>query len=336
MFYQLLAFLFLIFSNYINSNNDDKIKLNNLKVPKISVIIPVYNMEKFVKECLNSVVNQSLKDIEIICIDDGSIDNSLQILKDYEKNDKRIKILSQKNNGVGSARNRGIDISKGEFIAFLDSDDKYINMNSLENLYNAAVNNKVLISGGNSNKYFKGKKIENLDHFKKEGIVYYSDFQKPYYFWKYIYNSTFIKKNKIYFPNYSSFEDPIFFVKAMNEAKSFYALPQVIHYYRGSDTFKKMNKKKIIDTLKGMLDVLKYSEKNNLDILYNDIVNKINNPYFIKMIKHFSHHKEVKSQIIEIIRDINLKKVRRNNTKFKLNKFYRKIMKKKIKKKIDL
>ena len=152
MFYQLLAFLFLIFSNYINSNNDDKIKLNNLKVPKISVIIPVYNMEKFVKECLNSVVNQSLKDIEIICIDDGSIDNSLQILKDYEKNDKRIKILSQKNNGVGSARNRGIDISKGEFIAFLDSDDKYINMNSLENLYNAAVNNKVLISGGNSNK----------------------------------------------------------------------------------------------------------------------------------------------------------------------------------------
>jgi len=108
-----------------------------------------------------------------------------------------------------------------------------------------AINNHVLISGGNSNVYKNGKQIRKLDHFKNEGIVYYSDFQKLYYFWKYIYNSKFIKQNKIYFPNYSRFQGPIFFVKAMNTAKTFYALSQFIHYYRYSDTIKKMSKKKI-------------------------------------------------------------------------------------------
>ena len=309
MFYQGFGILFLFLSKYINSNNE----------PKISVIIPIYNMEKYLKECLNSVINQTLKDIEIICVNDGSIDNSLTILKEYEKKDKRIKIINQKNSGVAIARNRAIDISKGEFIAFLDSDDKIINNASLENLYYTAVNNNVLISGGNSISYINGKK-KRLDHFKKGGIVYYTDFQKPYYFWKYIYNSKFLKENKIYFPNYSCFEDPIFFVKAMNEAKIFYALPQDVHYYRASDRIKKMNKKKIIDMLKGMLDLLKYSDKNNLNILYNEIVNEFNNTNIIKMIKKFKNN-EINKQIIEILNYINFKKVKRQ---------------KQIKKKIDL
>jgi len=337
MYYQLLSFLFLILTNYINSNINVQVRLNNSNVPKISIIIPIYNMEKYLNECLDSVISQTLKDIEIICINDGSIDNSLAILKEYEKKDKRIKVINQKNNGVAISRNLGIDISKGEFIAFLDPDDKIINNNSLENLYNAAINNHVLISGGNSISYINGKK-KKLDHFKKEGIIRYSDFQKPYYFWKYIYNSTFIKKNKIYFPNYSRFQDPIFFVKAMNEAKIFYALPQVVHFYRATNTIKKMNKKKIIDTLKGMLDVLRYSDKNNLNILYNFIVNQFNNRYIIKMIKKFKNNNEVRTQIIEIIRDINLKNVKRKKKKFKFNKFYQKIIKtiKFKKKKTDL
>ena len=89
MFYQLFVFLFLILFNYINSNKNDKLRLNNSKIPKISVIIPIYNMEKYLNESLDSVITQTLKDIEIICINDGSIDSSLKILKEYEK--KRIK-----------------------------------------------------------------------------------------------------------------------------------------------------------------------------------------------------------------------------------------------------
>ena len=324
--------------NEINSNNIDKLKDNDLNLPKISVIIPVYNMEKYLNECLDSVINQTLKDIEIICINDGSTDNSLKILKEYEKKDKRIKILTQKNSGVAIARNRGIDFSKGEFIGFLDSDDMYMNKSSLENLYYSAVNNNVLISGGNSNKYYNDKLIEKLEPFEKEGIIKYSDFQKQYYFWKYIYSSKLIKENKLYFPNYSNFEDPVFFVKIMNLAEIFYALPQTVHYYRIRHKSSKLNKNNVIDMLKGMLDILKFSDKNNLNILYYDLIEKFNHPYRVKHIKQFFKTKEVKNKTIEILKYINYKKVKSINKKFKLNTFYKKIMKKrnKIKKKSDL
>jgi len=336
MFYQPLVFLILIVSHYIQSKNNDKLALNNSTIPKISVIIPVYNMEKYLNECLDSVINQTLKNIEIICVNDGSIDNSLKILKEYERKDKRIKIINQENKGVAIARNNAIDMSKGEFISFLDSDDKIINNNSLENLYYAAVNNNVLISGGNSYSYHKRKKLK-LDYFQKEGFVNYSDFQKPYNFCKYIYNTKFIKQNKIYFPNYTCFEDPIFFVKAMNEAKIFYALPQEVHFYRYTEKINKMTKEKIIDILKGMLDILKYSDKNNLNILYLDIVNKFNKPYSIKMFKKFKNNHEVKNHIIKILQYINFNKIKKKNKKFKLKKFYKNIMKKvKIKKNSDL
>lgn len=98
---------------------------------KVSVIIPVYNSEKYLTECLESVVNQTLTDIEIICINDGSTDNSLEILKQFQKKDNRIKIIDQENSGAGRARNVGIDKSCGEYLYFLDSDD-YIKQNALE------------------------------------------------------------------------------------------------------------------------------------------------------------------------------------------------------------
>ena len=175
------------------------------------------------------------------------------------------------------------------------------------------------------------RKLKNLVILKKKELFIILIFKNHTIFAN-IYNSKFLKENKIYFPNYSCFEDPIFFVNAMNKVKIFYALPQNVHYYRASDRIKKMNKKKIIDMLKGMLDLLKYSDKNNLNILYNYIVNEFNDN--VKMIKKFQNN-EVKKQIIEILSYINFKKVKRQNKKFKLNKFYKKIMKK-IKKKIDL
>ena len=97
---------------------------------KISVIIPVYNEEDYLNECLDSIVNQSLEDIEIICVDDGSTDNSLNILKSYES-DNRIKIIPKENSGLGASRNVALDIAQGEYIAFMDSDD-YMNLNALE------------------------------------------------------------------------------------------------------------------------------------------------------------------------------------------------------------
>ncbi len=102
---------------------------------KISIIIPVYNSEKYLEQCLDSVINQSLKDIEIICINDGSTDESYQILEDYSKKDNRIIIISQDNQGISVARNQGIKKAVGEYIAFLDSDD-YMALDYCEKLYN--------------------------------------------------------------------------------------------------------------------------------------------------------------------------------------------------------
>ena len=102
---------------------------------KVSVIIPIFNTEKYLNNALDSIINQSLDDIEIICINDGSTDRSLEILEEYKKKDSRIKIVSQTNHGLGYSRNQGLNIANGEYIYFIDSDDS-LDHNALNELYN--------------------------------------------------------------------------------------------------------------------------------------------------------------------------------------------------------
>lgn len=116
---------------------------------KISVIIPIYNMGKYIGECLDSILNQTLNEIEIICIDDGSTDDSLNILKKYCKEYKNIIFICQENQGAGSAKNRGIMSANGKYIAFMDPDDYYACNETLEKLYYYAEKNNVLACGGN-------------------------------------------------------------------------------------------------------------------------------------------------------------------------------------------
>lgn len=112
----------------------NKVNLSKENI-KISIIIPVYNVEKYLSECLDSIINQTLKDIEIICINDGSTDNSLSILKDYASLDSRIIIVDKINEGVSKARNVGIDMASGEYIMFFDSDDYYCDSSAFEIVY---------------------------------------------------------------------------------------------------------------------------------------------------------------------------------------------------------
>ncbi len=116
---------------------------------KISVVVPVYNTKDYLKRCLDSLVGQTINDIEIICINDGSNDGSLDVLKEYEKSDKRVKIIDLKENkGVSYSRNKGIDMAKGRYIAFCDSDD-YVEADFFEKLYNNALEKNADISLGN-------------------------------------------------------------------------------------------------------------------------------------------------------------------------------------------
>lgn len=106
---------------------------------KVSVIIPVYNAEPFLDDCLQTLLAQTLKEIEIICVNDGSKDRSLEILRRYEETDERMRVIDQENQGAGAARNAGLSIAKGEYLSFLDSDDFY-ERNMLERAYETAKN----------------------------------------------------------------------------------------------------------------------------------------------------------------------------------------------------
>ena len=106
--------------------------------PKVSIIIPVYNVEKYLKKCLDSVVNQTLKDIEIIVVNDGSPDNSQKIIDEYAKKYSQIASYTKENGGLSDARNYGIKKSKGKYLAFIDSDD-FIDHDMIKKMYNKAV-----------------------------------------------------------------------------------------------------------------------------------------------------------------------------------------------------
>lgn len=137
---------------------------------KISIIIPVYNVEKYLRECLDSVINQTLNEIEIICINDGSTDGSLEILKEYKKRDRRIKVLSQENKGLSATRNVGIKLSQGEYINFLDSDD-LLELNTMELLYQKAKRHNLDVLYFDAKVFFES---DDLAHKHKGYINYYA------------------------------------------------------------------------------------------------------------------------------------------------------------------
>lgn len=309
-----------------------KIKLiinNFFKRIDISIIIPIYNSEEHLQLCLKSVISQSLKNIEIICIDDGSTDNSLKIIKEYKIKDNRIIIIHQTNQGSAVARNKGIAISKGKFIAFMDSDDCYPNNFTLELMFNNSIQNDVLICGGgiinfveknNSMKLFNKSKI----FFQENRIIYYSNYQYDYYYQRFIYNSNFLKKKKLYFPNYLRYQDPPFFIKVMGLAKKFFALKNITYYYRISNkTFLFFNnERKIIDIYKGIKDCLYISKSMNFHNLYYSVLSHLNSPIFINNAKFFINNEKLRIIISQIINNIDYDFLIKKNFTFIKNNFY--------------
>lgn len=155
----------------------------------VSVIIPVYNSSKYLVECLDSVTSQTLQEIEIICINDGSTDNSLEIIKEFHKKDSRIKFIHQKNQGVSAARNAGLDLATGKYIGFVDADDS-IDDSFYENLYN--ISNKEECSVVYSNTLSERVDLEKNMLYEKQIL---RESLLPLFFRKDIYNSTC---NKLY------------------------------------------------------------------------------------------------------------------------------------------
>ena len=168
-------------------------------MPKVSVIIPVYNVEKYLERCLDSVINQTLKDIEIICINDCSPDNSLEILKKYAKKDSRIQIVDLKENkGAAIARNEGLKIAQGEYIGFVDPDD-YVELDFYEKLYNRAVETSADIVKGDVKTHFLDGNVLKSDELNS--LINKNKFYFLYNWWSAIYKASLVFNNKITFPD---------------------------------------------------------------------------------------------------------------------------------------
>ena len=298
--------------------------------PKISVIMPVYNVAEFLSASLDSVLNQTLRDIELICIDDGSTDNSLEIAKDYAARDNRITVMAQKNLGSGPARNAGMRAARGEYIAFMDSDDFYPNGNTLEHMYNTAIANNALICGGSLSRISNGeladpKTFEQGYVFERDGFIKYSDYQFDYGYWRFIYNRDFLLKNNLFFPDYLRQQDPVFFIKTMSLAGKFYALREPTYTYRVSHKQIEWTERKVADTLRAITDCMLCAEKNNYDVLYNNIIqNRINNNWFIRAFKLFADNSEIANLISNMIDKIDYPRVYKSDKNFVLSNFYKK------------
>ena len=209
---------------------------------KVSVLVPIYNVEEFLSECLDSLVSQTLKEIEIICINDGSKDDSLKIIKEYASKDKRIKIIDKKNSGYGDSMNQGLKKAVGEYIGIVESDD-FIDRDAFEKLYKIAKDMDVEVVKSNYYEYFgdtkRDKAVSNMfpadeigevvDPREKRGIFY-----QPPCIWAAIYKREFLEKNKINFlptPG-ASYQDTGFNFKVWASARRAYFVKRPFLHYR--------------------------------------------------------------------------------------------------------
>ena len=217
--------------------------------PRISIIIPIYNVNKYLRECLDSIINQTLKTIEIICVNDGSTDNSLEIIKEYIY-DNRIIIINKNNSGYGDSMNQGLNIASGEYIGIVESDD-FIDINMFENLYKITKKGDIDIIRSNFYLYWDKNKKEALN-FKILKNLYNKIFNpmelqniflvQPS-IWAGIYKKLFLIKNDIKFlttPG-ASYQDTSFFYKTLYKANKIFCTKKAFYYYRQTNSNSSVN-----------------------------------------------------------------------------------------------
>ena len=209
---------------------------------KISIIIPVYNASKYLKECLESILNQTHENYEILLIDDKSTDSSLEILTNFSKKDNRIKIYQlDRNLGAGSARNYGIRHATGEYLLFCDADDTYptyslqILANTAKKLLSDIVIGNITFMDKNMRCYLSTDSILNTLNIKSEKLLYNlkePELWLPIYHQRCFISKKLLENNNITYPNLRRGQDPVFLASCFQAAKSIATIPHSIYNYR--------------------------------------------------------------------------------------------------------
>lgn len=288
--------------NYEKINSfKKKIEETDMTRPKVSIILPVYNVAPYLRQSLDSIIAQTLSDIEIICVDDGSTDESGQILDEYKEKDERIKVIHKKNAGTGAARNDGLKIATGECIGFVDPDD-WILPNMYERLYN-------LLQDKGLDIVMFTPDVYNDKTGKHEGFLYFQDsnfpkflddkvfnkddispFSYPMCVWNKLYRKRLFDENNIEFAEGLDFEDHKVIFKSLFTAKRIYFIREKLYVYRHSregsilsdnDT-RMFDHIKIYDIVENILKETGNWEKFHLDFLRYKVHNIL---YYYTMIK---------------------------------------------------
>lgn len=243
-----------------------------LKQAKISIIIPVRNAVSYLPTCLESVLGQSLHDIEVICIDDGSTDGSREVIEEYLRSDRRLRLVCQSHKGAGVARNRGLDIASGKYIGFLDADDMYPSSDTLLEMVTAAHLSQAAVCGGELivlRGHVRTPAIVNTGPFEApktvNQLVEYRNFQVDYGFQMFIYERELIVQSRIRFPHYARFQDPPFFVAIMHAAQKFMSLSIPSYCHRRGHRTIEWSDSQTVDLIRGIRDNLSFSRLHALE-----------------------------------------------------------------------
>lgn len=209
---------------------------------KVSIVVPVYNSERYINHCLDSIISQDFDNLDIIIIDDGSTDNSFAVCKDYKNRDCRVKLFKQQNKGVSAARNKGINEAIGEYIVFIDSDD-YIESNFISSLLKLLINESVDLVITNYKIINTATGITEYNAKKESKLVstysFFYDYWKNYHLgyvnapWNKIFKMSIIKDNNLRFPtDISMGEDGYFNVKYLHYCKNIYIYEEYLYNFR--------------------------------------------------------------------------------------------------------
>ena len=268
---------------------------------KYSVILPVYNVADCLEKCLNSLLAQSYKNFEIICVNDGSTDNSLDILKEYENKFPHYQIICQENKGLAEARNTGFPYAKGDYICYIDSDD-FIEPDFFEAINTKTDSNPDIIIFGAKSYYSKTNKSRNGQYSSKNFKEYF-DINKLYSFhpvcWNKVYKKSFLAEKNIDFGNIRISEDQMFFIKTILQTNKIEVLKKDLYIYRKQRGTSLTGKKKKTDfsTIENYMNIEQFIKEIGVSETLKQIILGRN---LLKAISRYPKcHEDIKKEYFE-------------------------------------
>ncbi len=281
--------------------------MQNHVTVSISIILPIYNMETWIVKSIDSIEQQTLSGIELIIIDDGSTDASYKLVTEQSKYYENIRIVKTENKGSGPARNIGIEMAKGEYIAFMDADDFYKSNDSLEYLYKTAIKNDALICGGMPEYFcdgvFSSPPLREMQlDIGTECFVSAKKFYSPGPYWCYIYKRKFLMDNEIRFPSYVRGQDNVFFLQVLSLAGKAFRTSKCVYVYRKNHKKILWTERKALDIVKTYRDTLKISIEKDLPNMVPSVESGMNG-FVGALLLHFCI--QGNAEMLSLLEEIN-------------------------------